>query len=87
MAARGVGYGPLSVERHPSHTTARITIPLPDDGADATSNRSLVTLRSRLLPPTIGAIAVLPTPTGQPASSYHWNQMMKSSCRSCSASF
>jgi RND superfamily putative drug exporter len=78
VAASGEGYGQLSVEGNASHTAARITIPLPGSGVDATSNRSLLTLRQRLLPQTIGrlphsAYGV----TGQTAVSYDWNRMMK----------
>jgi RND superfamily putative drug exporter len=79
-AASGVGYGALSVENNPSDTVARISIPLPGSGTDATSTKALLTLRNRLLPATIGQLPHAEyAVTGQTAASYDGNQMMKSS--------
>jgi len=79
-AASHTGYGQVSVDTNPSHTVARITIPLPGNGVDTTSTNALLKLRNQLLPQTIGKIpGVSYAVTGQTAGSYDWNQMMKSS--------
>ena len=78
--ASGQGYGKLSIDTTPAHTVARITLPLPGNGVDDTSNKALLTLRHQLLPTTIGKVpGVSYAVTGQTAGSYDWNQMMKSS--------
>jgi uncharacterized membrane protein YdfJ with MMPL/SSD domain len=70
----------MSVEQNPSHTVARITLPLPGSGVDATSNWALLRLRNQLLPATLGRVpGVSYAVTGKTAGSYDWNQMMKSS--------
>jgi RND superfamily putative drug exporter len=79
-AASGYRYGPITVQDNREHTAARVTIPLPGSGVDATSTHALLALRHRLLPATLGRV---PNATyavgGQTASSYDWNQMMKGS--------
>jgi uncharacterized membrane protein YdfJ with MMPL/SSD domain len=79
-AASGRGYGVIGVEQNRSHTVARITLPLPGSGVDASSNRALLELRNRLLPTTLGKVpGASYAVTGKTAGSYDWNQMMKSS--------
>jgi uncharacterized membrane protein YdfJ with MMPL/SSD domain len=79
-AATGLGYGSVQVEANPSHTAARISIPLPGSGVDGTSNRALLTLRGELFPQTVGRLSgATYAVTGQTAGSYDWNQMIKSS--------
>jgi RND superfamily putative drug exporter len=79
-AASRLGYGPLQIDPSPEHTVARITIPLPGSGVDATSTKALLTLRHQLLPATIGKVpGATYGVTGQTAGSFDWNQMMKSS--------
>ncbi len=74
------GYGAISVDANPSHTVARIAIPLPGNGTDGVSTRGLKTLRGQLLPATIGKLPnVTYGVTGATAGSYDWNEMMKSS--------
>jgi uncharacterized membrane protein YdfJ with MMPL/SSD domain len=76
----GQGYGAIGVDSNASHTVARITLPLPGTGVDATSRKALLTLRNQLLPATIGKLhGVSYAVTGTTAGSDDWNQMMKSS--------
>ena len=73
-------YGAISVDVNPEHTAARISIPLPGDGANSTSTDAMLALRSRLLPETVGKVSgATYAVTGATAGSYDWNQMMKSS--------
>ena len=79
-SASGIGYGAVHVDSNRAHTAARITIPMPGNGADATSTHALLTLRNRLLPATIGHVTgARYAVTGDTAGSYDWNQMMKRS--------
>jgi uncharacterized membrane protein YdfJ with MMPL/SSD domain len=54
--ATGQMYGPIDVEANPSHTVARVSIPLAGKGTDAESNAALRTLRNEVLPATIGKL-------------------------------
>src|SRR5207248_853459 len=47
--ASGQMRGPIEVDVNPTHTTARVAIPLNGNGTDATSTAALKTLRSRIL--------------------------------------
>jgi RND superfamily putative drug exporter len=79
-AASDQGYGALSLDSNRAHTVARITIPLPGSGTDATSTKALLTLRNHLLPATIGEVpGAVYAVTGSTAASHDWNQMIKSS--------
>jgi uncharacterized membrane protein YdfJ with MMPL/SSD domain len=79
-AASGKGYGAVKVESNPSHTVARVTVPLPGNGVDKQSTGALLALRNQLVPATIGQLpGASYAVTGQSAGSYDWNQMMKSS--------
>jgi uncharacterized membrane protein YdfJ with MMPL/SSD domain len=74
------GYGALSTDTNPTHTAARIQVPLPGSGTDGTSTRALLTLRAQLLPATIGRVSgVSYAVTGGTAASYDGNQDMKRS--------
>jgi uncharacterized membrane protein YdfJ with MMPL/SSD domain len=48
--------GSIDVEVNPSHTVARVDIPLVGEGTDAKSNAALRTLRNDILPTTIGQV-------------------------------
>jgi uncharacterized membrane protein YdfJ with MMPL/SSD domain len=79
-AASGIGYGAVHADVNRPHTAARIEIPLPGSGTDATSTHALLNLRGDLLPSTLGRLAGAKyAVTGDTAGSYDWNQMMKSS--------
>jgi RND superfamily putative drug exporter len=54
--ATGLLTEPVTVEVNAQHTVARIDIPLRGNGYDASSNRAIATLRSTVLPDTIGRI-------------------------------
>jgi uncharacterized membrane protein YdfJ with MMPL/SSD domain len=79
-AASGQRFGTLELDTDASHSVGRITVPLPGSGVDARSMRALDTLRSELLPASIGTIpGATFAVTGQTAASHDWNAMMKSS--------
>jgi RND superfamily putative drug exporter len=79
-ARSGLHYGAIAVELNRSHDVARITVPLPGNGVDNLSTQALLTLRAKLLPDSVGRLAgVSYGVTGMTASSYDWNQNMKSS--------
>jgi uncharacterized membrane protein YdfJ with MMPL/SSD domain len=46
----------IDVEVNPSHTVARVDIPLVGEGTDATSNAALEKLRTAILPATVGQV-------------------------------
>jgi RND superfamily putative drug exporter len=79
-ASSGVGYGPITVDANASATAARISVPLPGNGADAASDHALAVLRGRLLPHAFAGLAGAQyAVTGQTASSHDWNEMMRGS--------
>ncbi|MCW3033621.1 MAG: hypothetical protein JWM60_1966 [Solirubrobacterales bacterium] len=79
-AGSGQRFGAVAVDANGAHTVARVTIPLPGSGVNASSMRALGTLRDGLLPRTIGTIPGAEyAVTGQTAASHDWNAMMKSS--------
>ena len=58
----------------------RSTIPLAGDGTDEASNHALATLRTEIVPATIGTVAGVEYAVGGPtAKSHDFNAMMKSS--------
>jgi RND superfamily putative drug exporter len=78
-ASSGQHYGNMTADSNPSHTVARVTIPLPGNGEDGTSMRALATLRNQLLPQTIGTVpGASYAVTGPTAASHDWNESMKS---------
>src|SRR6266516_1107721 len=55
--ASGRMHGPVVVEVNPSHTVARVSIPLAGKGSDSASNAALNTLRNKILPATVGKVS------------------------------
>jgi putative drug exporter of the RND superfamily len=71
---------PIEVRTNPSHTTARVTIPLVGNGTNAKSTAALQTLRQRILPATIGKLpGVTYAVTGGTANSVDGNTQLKHS--------
>jgi uncharacterized membrane protein YdfJ with MMPL/SSD domain len=69
---------PIQVLVNPSHTVARVTIPLVGDGTDAKSTAALQTLRSRILPGSIGELSgATYAVTGFTAGSVDNNALLK----------
>lgn len=54
--ASGVAQGPITVRAHPAAGVLEVDVPLAGDGTDATSVRALDTLRSDLVPATVGQV-------------------------------
>jgi uncharacterized membrane protein YdfJ with MMPL/SSD domain len=54
--ASGQMRAPIQLDVNPTHTVARVTIPLVGSGTDAKSTAALSTLRDRILPATIGTL-------------------------------
>src|SRR5262249_31555140 len=54
--ASGEMRNPIQTDVNPTHTVARVTIPLVGKGTDAKSTHALHTLRDRILPATIGKV-------------------------------
>jgi uncharacterized membrane protein YdfJ with MMPL/SSD domain len=78
--ASGQMRNPIQVDVNPTHSVARVTIPLAGNGTDAKSTAALHTLRDRILPATIGKLhgadyAV----TGGTAASVDGNALLKRS--------
>jgi RND superfamily putative drug exporter len=77
--ATGQVQQPIAVAVNPSHTVARIDMPLIGNGVDSTSYHALNVLRHDVIPPVL---ATLPPDTqeavtGDTAGSYDFNQTMK----------
>ena len=71
---------PIDVEVNPSHTVARVTIPLVGRGTDVRSIAALRTLRDRILPATIGTLpGATYAVTGGTANSVDNNALLKRS--------
>jgi uncharacterized membrane protein YdfJ with MMPL/SSD domain len=78
--ASGQMRGPIEVDVNPSHTVARVTIPLNGSGTDSTSTAALKTLRNQILPATVGKLPdVSYAVTGATAASYDGNALLKHS--------
>ncbi|TML17253.1 MAG: MMPL family transporter [Actinobacteria bacterium] len=56
VEAAHLNTGSIDVEVNPSHTVARVDIPLVGKGTDGKSNAALQTLRNDILPTTIGKV-------------------------------
>jgi uncharacterized membrane protein YdfJ with MMPL/SSD domain len=70
---------PIQTQINASHTVARISIPLAGDGNDTQSQHALTTLRTTVIPATIGAVAgTAVAVTGETAGSSDFNDTMKS---------
>ncbi len=68
--------GPVTVIAHPERNVAEIRVPLAGDGADRTSRHALTTLRQRLVPATVGAVATAYV-TGQLADSVDFGAQLR----------
>jgi uncharacterized membrane protein YdfJ with MMPL/SSD domain len=78
--ASGKALDPIYTETSPNGKVLRVAIPLVGSGTDETSNRALDTLRTEILPTTVGRVAgVEYAVTGNTAASKDWNEKMKSS--------
>src|SRR5437870_1855347 len=68
--ASGRMHGPVVVEVNPSHSVARVSIPLAGKGSDSVSTAALKTLRDEILPATVGTLpGATYAATGPPADS------------------
>ncbi len=77
--ATGEIHQPITVAVNPSHTVARVDMPLNGNGEDAAAYKALNVLRHQVIPPVL---ATLPAGTqalvtGDTAGSYDFNQTMK----------
>jgi RND superfamily putative drug exporter len=76
--AAGLNTGSIDVEVNPSHTVARVDIPLVGEGTDAKSNAALRQLRNEILPATLGKVnGVEYAVTGATAQSADENALLK----------
>jgi RND superfamily putative drug exporter len=79
-SASGQVHGQLRVEANPTHTVARISVPIIGDGDNNTSTRAMLTLRNQLLPTTIGKIpGATYAVTGETAAAHDDIQQMEQS--------
>ncbi len=69
--------GPTSVSISPDHKVAVVSIPLPGNGTDKTSEEALATLRQTTVPQTVGKVATAEV-TGITAGSKDFNDRMNS---------
>jgi RND superfamily putative drug exporter len=78
--ASGQMRGPIQVDVNPTRTVTRVAIPLAGDGTNATSRAALRTLRSKILPATIGKVPNASyAVTGGTAQSVDQNTALKNS--------
>ncbi len=78
--ASGEMQNPIDVERSPDGSTYHVDIPLAGDGTDEASLEALETLRTELVPATVGKVAGVEVAVGgATASSHDFNAMMKAS--------
>ena len=77
--ARGVGLnGPVFTTTSPDRTVSVVTIPLPGNGTDATSEAALLRLRTEVLPATIDRVpGAEGNVSGMTAQSVDFNAVMK----------
>jgi uncharacterized membrane protein YdfJ with MMPL/SSD domain len=72
--------GPIEVDVNPAHTVARVAIPLQGSGTDGKSTAALKTLRTGILPATIGKLpGATYAVTGATAASVDANSLLKRS--------
>ncbi len=75
--ATGRMHAPIRVAVSPSHTVARIDVPLAGNGDDPAAVAALKLLRSRVIPASLGSVAGAEVAvTGQTADSYDFRQTM-----------
>ncbi len=78
VEAAHLSTGSIDVEVNPSHTVARVDIPLVGEGTDKTSNSALETLRNDILPSTVGQVGDAEfAVTGLTAESVDQNSLLK----------
>jgi RND superfamily putative drug exporter len=76
--ATGQMQDPIQVDSNAAGTVALVSIPLAGDGDDAASQAALSTLRSEVIPATIGSVeGVDVAVTGETAASRDFNDLMK----------
>src|SRR5262249_29818591 len=69
---------PFQVSVNPAHDVAVVSVPLSGTGTDSASYRALDTLRSEVIPSTVGQVpGVTAQVTGQTAGSKDFNDSMK----------
>jgi RND superfamily putative drug exporter len=69
---------PIQTFVNPDHTVARVEVPLAGDGDNATSVAALKTLRTQVIPSTVGAVAGTEVAvTGETAGTHDFNETMK----------
>jgi RND superfamily putative drug exporter len=73
----GQMHQPITVDVNRGHTLARVSIPLVGDGTNAASVHALRTLRSSLVPKSVGAVATAYV-TGPTAKSVDFNHQLSS---------
>ena len=77
--ATGQMFEPIQVRISPDHTVADMEIPLAGNGDNAASLEALRTLRSNVLPTTVGTVpGVTYAVAGQTAATHDFNELMKS---------
>jgi RND superfamily putative drug exporter len=76
----GVVHQPIRVSVNKAKTVARIDFPLAGQGQDATAERALETLRTRVIPPVLATLppGTQQAVTGDTAANVDFNQTMKS---------
>jgi uncharacterized membrane protein YdfJ with MMPL/SSD domain len=78
--ASGEAQQPIDVNINPTHTAARVTIPIVGNGTDSRSTAAVQTLRDRILPATIGQVhGATYAVTGGTANSVDANSLLKHS--------
>ena len=78
VEAANLSSGSIDVEVNPSHTVARMDIPLVGEGTDSTSMAALNTLRNEILPATVGKVdGAEYAVTGLTANSADSNSLLK----------
>ena len=76
--ASGEMQNPIQVETSPDGSTFQVSVPLAGSGTDEVSNHALATLRTKLLPATVGAVpGVEYAVGGGTAQSHDYNAKMK----------
>ncbi len=73
--ATGQMHEPITVDVNPQHTLARISVPLVGDGIGKSSQKALQTLRSSVVPNTVGQVGTAYV-SGQTAYSVDFNHQL-----------
>jgi RND superfamily putative drug exporter len=80
VVASNLMHGPVEIDVNPTHTVARIDVPLNGNGNDKVSTAALQELRNEIVPATIGTIPDAEyAVTGDTAGSVDFNSAMKRS--------